>query len=88
MHIARGAWHWTYLQQFPKPLPAHVVEFPHNPLGETIRVPVGRGGVVELVVEVVVEDDVVGEGVEVGDGVGVGVGVVVGSAGWSPHRPY
>jgi hypothetical protein len=89
----------TYLQQFPKPLPAHVVAFPHSPLGETINVPVGSGGVVELVLVVVVDTDVdvdvdVDEDVDdeevedvVGDGVEVGVDVVVGSAGWSPQRP-
>lgn len=67
-----------------------MVEFPHWPFGEVMRVPEGNGGVtVEDEVVLDVEDD----GDEVGgtmalegeEGEGVGVGVATGP---SPQRPY
>jgi hypothetical protein len=70
----------TYLQQFPNPLPAHVVELPHNPFCETVKVLEGRGGKIVVLVELVEVETVV-DGVEVGVGVGERVGVVVGSTG-------
>lgn len=87
----------TYLQQFPNPLPAQVVEFPHSPFVDGINVPVGSGGEedddeeLEVRVDEVEDEDVreVEELVGVGVGVGVEVvDVVVGSAGASPQRPY
>jgi hypothetical protein len=65
-----------------------VVEFPHWPFGETIKVPEGKGA--EEVEETVLEG---GTGVELevelGTGVddGVGVDVELGGGGASPQRP-
>jgi hypothetical protein len=61
-----------------------MVEFPHCPFGETMRVPEGRGGATEELGGTT--------GVDEDDGIGVGVGVGVelggGGGGASPQRPY
>ena len=54
-----------------------MVEFPHWPFGETIRVPEGSGGDTEDAELVASDEDDGLTGVEEEDGVGVGVGVGV-----------